>query len=255
MRGEADRMSMNQYFDWGKGIERCSNLEELFVLWRAAHLCEQLSEGYPDTYPIGRDGKKVGDEDTEKFRGSFCPDGVTRMEVPVRQPCTQSVQVLFILKEANLSGYGAISPETSGRFWFNECINSSTRKIYANRFQAVFEALGRNGTESFGYINLNKRGGFGDCNNTQLKQYVQKYMAFIIREIELLSPEIIVCCGCFDVVAEILGIQPWNKGGPQHVWLPGKSEWTDVYYVYHPACHIFEPSLKNLKEPVTIRHP
>lgn len=246
---------MNQYFDWGKGIERCSNLEELFVLWRAAHLCEQRSEGYPDTYPISRDGKKVSDEDMEKFKGSFCPDGVTRMESPAGQPCTQNVQVLFILKESNLSGYGAIVPETGGHFWFNECINDSTRKAYANRFQAVFEILGRNHTEPFGYMNLNKRGGFENCRDKQLKQYVQKYRAFILREIELLSPEIIVCCGCFNVVAGILGLQPWNKADPQHVRLSGKSEWTDVYYVYHPSCHNFELSLKNLKESVTIRRP
>ena len=45
------------------------------------------------------------------------------------------------------------------------------------------------------YMNLNKRGGFGSTNFAHLKHYVVKYRGYILKEIEIINPDIIVCGG------------------------------------------------------------
>lgn len=44
------------------------------------------------------------------------------------------------------------------------------------------------------FMNINKRGGFTECE-TDLDDYVEKYKDLIDREIKIISPDIIVCCG------------------------------------------------------------
>ena len=44
------------------------------------------------------------------------------------------------------------------------------------------------------FMNINKRGGFTECE-TDLDAYVEKYEDLIDREIKIISPDIIVCCG------------------------------------------------------------
>lgn len=43
------------------------------------------------------------------------------------------------------------------------------------------------------FMNINKRGGFTSCPG--LDAYVKKYKDLIDREIRIISPDIIVCCG------------------------------------------------------------
>lgn len=44
-------------------------------------------------------------------------------------------------------------------------------------------------------INLNKRGGYSFCVWETLEAYVEKYKAKIKHQIELIDPDVIVCCG------------------------------------------------------------
>ncbi len=53
-----------------------------------------------------------------------------------------------------------------------------------------------NAQTPIGYMNLNKRGGFSKTNYNQLKGYVRKYHRFILKEIEIIAPKVIVLCGC-----------------------------------------------------------
>ena len=233
-----------------QAVAKCDRLEDLFALWKAAHLCEQLPEDhYPDTYPLGAAGKQVSD--LQAFKRSFCPDGVTSIGASVEQPCTHKVQALFILKEANLTSEDTIKPETGDCFWFNDCQTDQTRMDYAQKFKLALNKLGQSDTASFGYMNLNKRGGFGKCNDRQLRNYVKKYQCFIKKEIELLAPNIMICFGCFDVVAGILGLQSWEHAGPQQVALPDHEAPVDIHYVYHPSCARYEKSLENLDRPTS----
>lgn len=45
------------------------------------------------------------------------------------------------------------------------------------------------------YLNLNKRGGYRDCDSRRLIGYVRYYQAYLLREIELLQPEYVVMMG------------------------------------------------------------
>ena len=44
-------------------------------------------------------------------------------------------------------------------------------------------------------MNLNKRGGFDSCDEKVLKEYTERYGLFIAKEIALIDPEVIICCG------------------------------------------------------------
>lgn len=48
------------------------------------------------------------------------------------------------------------------------------------------------------YMNINKRGGYNTADKTRIRNYAKKYEKFIEKEIELLDPEIIICCGILD---------------------------------------------------------
>ena len=45
------------------------------------------------------------------------------------------------------------------------------------------------------FMNINKRGGFTECKTKLLRDYAQNYKDLIDREIKIISPDIIVCCG------------------------------------------------------------
>lgn len=45
------------------------------------------------------------------------------------------------------------------------------------------------------FMNINKRGGFTRCQIRRLAACVEKYKDLIDREIRIISPDIIVCCG------------------------------------------------------------
>lgn len=62
------------------------------------------------------------------------------------------------------------------------------------------------------------------------------------KSIEHFKPQKIVCCGCFNNVADILDLKRWEVTKK-----PQKYQNTDVYYVYHPAARIgFDKSLSFL---------
>ena len=97
----------------------------------------------------------------------------------------------------------------------------------------------------FGYMNLNKRGGFGSTDSKQLKNYVNKYQYFIKRQIELHDPQIVVFCGCFDGIADqLFNIESKWNGNFVYGNIGDKN--VRLYYVYHPSCSRFKNSFEYL---------
>ena len=45
------------------------------------------------------------------------------------------------------------------------------------------------------YMNINKRGGYGSCNGERLNTYAENYMNYILTEIQIINPEIVVFLG------------------------------------------------------------
>lgn len=215
---------------------QAQTLSELFTLWKKAHNAE---EDWRTTAP------KV-DALPEEFKVSFCPDGVTGAAGGAAD-MGDTVDVLFLLKEAHLNPREV--PETKDTFWFNCEQNEVNRIFYMKRFSEAMAKLPEGvETETFGYMNLNKRGGGANTDPTRLSAYTKKYSDFIRREIELLGPKIILCCGCFDAAAQALGLKSWKKANIQRYAYPGAG--ATVIHIYHPRARYpqFKKGLENIPD-------
>ena len=175
-------------------INKCKTLDELFNLWKQAHKDE---ENFFKTFPKC---SCCGGVPNENFKESFCKDGITSLNGNVNKDktITEDVKVLFVLKESNCGGH-----KVNDEFWFNDCVGNKERNDYKERLEDALKYFNFvNPNAYFGYMNLNKRGGYGSTNSKQLEAYTLEYYTFIKKEIEILSPDYIIFCGCFDVFVE-----------------------------------------------------
>ena len=184
--------------------ENVTALNELLALWKAAHEKEDESS-CQRTFPKS----SVGTPDFKTFRKSFCPDGYLSESYN---------NVLIICRESNVSG-NEVMGEFSDTFAMQK--KGENMNVYftfikkalkkANKPDSVEEV------KKCAYMNLNKRGGYGTTNHHRLANYVKLYEPFIKKEIELLSPEIIICGGTYNTVKD---------------WLPENATVLDCY---HPS--------------------
>lgn len=252
----------NNRFDESEPMEvHAESLDRLFELWRAAHAAEE-SESLANTLPKCHCCGRYPDE-MENYKKKFITDGVTSLKGN-ESNSEPKVDVLFILKEANTDGKSGAEES----FWFNETVEAThsgdkskrsynTRQNYAKKFKAVLEALKIPNADrcKFGYMNLNKRGGFAGTTRSQLTEYTKKYKCFIRRQIELHDPKIIVFCGCYDRIAKIIfekdtngkEIEEWHKRSKSVTVRLGEND-IALYYVYHPAYSGFGKSLSIFNE-------
>lgn len=200
-------------------------LKELFKAWKAAHSTEpeRFAEKY--TFPdwecsADKSGVKRAEHYAPNFRESFCYDGRLTDWQEGRKT------ILFICREANIADEEHIDkdkkmllPETtregncSGDFWMEKqfceweekhSIKEPIHDPYIKFMRYCAEENGGLSNLNLAYMNLNKRGGFGRCNMDRIKHYVARYQYFIQEEIELISPDIIICGGTFDTVIDIM---------------------------------------------------
>ena len=177
--------------------------EELMRYWKQEHLEER-----PEHY------RSYGSEQIDKV--SFVEDGIlsprryTALQAPAKR-------YLFISKEANISMDGEESWCGKG-FWLREVAAGSCP-------QTNFARPDKSGSllPEIAFMNLNKRGGASRCCWHTLRCYTQKYAGYIRREIELIGPQVIVCCGG--------GVQNLLE---QYVGADALRPYT-VLSVYHPS--------------------
>lgn len=177
--------------------------ERLFNDWRKAHEDEAGQKDawldqYLSTFP---DLKKSGRQDIDyrnDFYSSFCRDGF------LTTPQSGQRTLLFICREANLGKDKIVDqkliPE-QGRFWMREQFRNPEGNK-KDRYYKFIQEIVKEYHEplNLAYMNLNKRGGFGCCNMARVGHYVARYQRFIQAEIELISPDIIICGGTYDTV-------------------------------------------------------
>ncbi|MDO4287584.1 MAG: hypothetical protein Q4C55_00205 [Eubacterium sp.] len=229
-------------------MDNIKTLSELFDLYSKTHGNECHTE---DTFPRHPKTKAYPD-DPEAFKTSFCWDGVTSITGGVDQKNVEpKIKVLFILKESNNGGIA--TPYEDKVFWFNDKPKVPARIRYQEKLSLVLDILDVNTKANFGYMNLNKRGGFGSTTYRQLKQYVLNYKSFIKRQIELHDPEYIVFCGCYYMFASLIFKDEFRLQSvpvkwphkPVEINLNGHT--TKLLHVYHPAYSRFKESLKYLE--------
>ena len=88
----------------------------------------------------------------------------------------------------------------NGTFWLKSVykIRNNNLKI-TKRIEKMQNYICQNFTElsmkDISYMNINKRGGFAECNNQTLYNYYNKYKKdYILKEIEIINPKVIVFC-------------------------------------------------------------
>ena len=218
-------------------INKCQTLEELFIQWKKAHNNE---ENFLETFP---QCPFCSNTPNEQFKESFCKDGITSLEGKddnKNMLDNNKIDVLFVLKESNCGGIKA-----NDIFWFNDCVDDKEREFYKGRLQRALISLSNvNSKPNFGYINLNKRGGYSTTNDKRLQAYTLKYYPFIKKQIEILSPKYIIFCGCFDTFVNACKIQDknnnqlrkWNRKNPIiQKYYYNEEKYADIVYIYHPS--------------------
>lgn len=171
-------------------VPKCTTLEELYLLWQ---LMQQM-----EPEPAGKTG--YADIDARNFH----IDGI------VSRP--DFTGTLYILKETNMKKYiqkGQNFPVISDvRKDLSQAASPSGEVEYMEYLAGMQQILNQTGEKEAeekqrdikellnqaSVLYLNKRGGKGAADDISM-QYAQYYIAFVKRQIELLNPKTIVCCG------------------------------------------------------------
>lgn len=182
-------------------------IENLFAEWQAM---QQKESNY---------------EASEIAKDSFTYDGV----INPPEYAKQDTKYLFISKESNIENKNDQGPFRADGdiFWLRDvCFQKQEPSIFSNRLAMFANAIYSLDFESVNkchdvlnkvaFMNLNKRGGLSESRretntnkskgktNThkskgetipEYKEYTKKYACFIKREIDMIEPDIIICCG------------------------------------------------------------
>ncbi|MEE0480264.1 MAG: hypothetical protein UDW72_08520 [Acutalibacteraceae bacterium] len=192
---------------------RSAELEKLFEEWQERHESENCSS-----------------ENISK--SNFIPDGIIDEASYMQSP----KKILFIAKEAACLKKGNTIEKNfeiaqNDGFWCRRVVLgeeggtrfSSGLALLANAIlNENFETPEKDisALRYVAFMNINKRGGFTSCQTRRLAAYVKKYKDLIDREIRIISPDIIVCCG--------MGVRGRLSGVDSCKSLP-------VLEVYHPS--------------------
>lgn len=194
---------------------RSAELDELFEEWRERHEAENY------------DGENIS-------KSNFIPDGIIDEASYMQSP----KKILFIAKEAaclkkeNTIEKNFENAQNDG-FWCRR-VAFGDAKAKKGRFSLGLALLANailnenfetpekdiSALRYVAFMNINKRGGFTSCQTRRLAAYVKKYKDLIDREIRIISPDIIVCCG--------MGVRGRLSGVDSCKSLP-------VLEVYHPS--------------------
>lgn len=208
-------------------LNNIASLEQLFSVWEQAHHEEPeeiyLSYGNPNI-----------------CKNIFFPDGIIRNEA-YREKQKQGKSILFIGKEGNEFAKNR-TPDSHPTFWLKKVAfgESKTKRLsqglsmlanayYNDDYSNDSKDKGHAILQSVAFMNLNKRGGFSKCNEKTLEGYVAQYAEFIRREIELIHPHVILCCG--------MGLRDLLL---HHVSVDA----SNIFDVYHPSYYGVNDEIK-----------
>lgn len=204
--------------------EKTNLIEKLFLKWR-----QRQNEESDEEY------KKYGTGEIPK--NAFLPDGIVD-EAQFAQKKQAGKAVMFVAKEANwynddTDKENCETAAGDASFWVRDvAFHDVPETMFSKRLSMLVNAYDNNDYEtvnknhihlqSCAFINLNKRGGLPFCRWEALEGYTAKYAAYIEKEIKLIQPDLIICCGD--------GVK----------WLLEKYHITDdieakVISVYHPS--------------------
>ena len=169
---------------------RSAELEKLFDEWRKRHISEDYSND------------KIS-------KNNFIPDGIIDEASYMQSP----TKILFIAKEAACLDKTKKTAEENFEtaqndgFWCRRVVLGEEKRgtSFFSGLALLANAILNENFETpekdisalryVAFMNINKRGGFTECKTKLLRDYAQNYKDLIDREIKIISPDIIVCCG------------------------------------------------------------
>ena len=194
--------------EYEEQIKNCINLSELFTLWRSKPATVQTyyDKSSKQDIPVTIDHSQVFISD-----GSVCPE--------VWNDRTTGPKIAFILKEA----YGETESwsltdwiretQPACNIWYRVTewtyglLNTTAERIARYAPDRIsFEESKERPNEWLGQIaivNLKKSGGKSSSNYGEISAYAAADREEIIRELELLDPDIIVCGSTADALNSI----------------------------------------------------
>lgn len=168
---------------------RSAELEKLFDEWRKRHISEDYSNN-------------------EISKNNFIPDGIIDEASYMQSP----KKILFVAKEAACLKKGNTIEKNfeiaqNDGFWCRRVVLGEEKRgtSFSSGLALLANAILNENFETpekdisalryVAFMNINKRGGFTRCQIRRLAACVEKYKDLIDREIRIISPDIIVCCG------------------------------------------------------------
>lgn len=209
-------------------MSKVEELEKLFEEWKE----KQKQEGKKLEKEKKIDKKEAKKEEEKKSKNtiqilkvnneSFTYDGFVFEE--------KEGTVLYILCESNLG----LSAKANDEFWFKGVykIKNNVLKI-PRRIEKMQEYLcekipGLKNTD-ISYMNINKRGGFGNCDLEILENYYFEYQKNICKEIEIIKPKVIVYCARSEDIYEDLISNISNEIIKIKMWHPSCRRGDEAY--------------------------
>ena len=173
---------------------RSAELEKLFDEWRKRHISEDYSNDKISKNKISKN--------------NFIPDGIIDEASYMQSP----TKILFIAKEAACLDNKTKTAEENFEIAQNDgfwCRRVMLGEEGGTRFSSGLALLANailnenfetpekdiSALRYVAFMNINKRGGFTECKTKFLRDYAEIYKDLIDREIKIISPDIIVCCG------------------------------------------------------------
>lgn len=164
------------------GVEISKNLDKLFNIWKKAHIKDKLYKY--DTPEIN--GKLIKID-------SFIEDGFC-----VTDKISEG-SALYISKESNSFNEDNLETNKVSKYThLYSCKKNNNRTVFARRIfdmQKELSSILGISEDNITFMNINKRGGFKSTNMSTLNVYALEFKDYIISEMEIINPKIIVCCG------------------------------------------------------------
>lgn len=168
-------------------VSKCGSMEELFLLWELMQQLEERPQGM--TCHDGIDPRSFhidGILSPEQFNGVLYILKETNMRQAVRKG--QTAPVISDVRGAFLSGksqFGEVEflPHLKGM-----------QAILSKREKEPENTKYSSSLKEAAVIYINKRGGLGAADEISMN-YGNYYIEWIRRQIQLIAPRVIVCCG------------------------------------------------------------
>ena len=154
-------------------------MKKLFEKWKQDHKKDKLYEY--DTPSI--DGKIIPKENF--ISDGFCISNVIKENT-----------ILYISKESHeYDKDSIINKEKINEYkYLKKCFADNKNTSFPSRIRGMQEILGKD-IKDMTFMNINKRGGFSYTNMAVLNTYAMQFSDNIVNEIEIINPELIICCG------------------------------------------------------------